>query len=109
MTFSGSQTFLKPISSSIGSILDQEEAAFGNLWDSLTLKQRRLLLALSLKKEGEKIYSVDFIDKYNLGSGSTVQRGIKSLINKNIIDKEGDKFLINDIFLKRWLRTRMNP
>jgi AAA+ ATPase superfamily predicted ATPase len=100
---------LEDVRTSIDSILDQEEAAFSNLWDSLTLKQRRLLLALSLKKEDEKIYSVDFIDKYNLGSGSTVQRGIKSLINKNIIDKEGDKFLINDIFLKRWLRTRMNP
>jgi AAA+ ATPase superfamily predicted ATPase len=100
---------LEDVRTGIGSILDQEEAAFGNLWDSLTLKQRRLLLALCLKKEGEKIFSVDFIDKYKLGSGSTVQRGIKSLISKNIIDKEGDKFLINDIFLKRWLRTRMNP
>jgi AAA+ ATPase superfamily predicted ATPase len=93
----------------IDKILEQEEAAFSNLWDSLTLKQRRLLLALCLKKEEEKIFSVEFIDKYNLGSGSTVQRGIKSLINKSIIDKEGDKFLINDIFLKLWLRTRMNP
>ena len=101
--------FPEDVRSGIGSILEQEEAAFSNLWDSLTLKQRRLLLALSFKKEDEKIYSIDFIDKYSLGSGSTVQRGLKSLINKSIIDKEGDIFLINDIFLKHWLRTRMSP
>lgn len=47
--------------------------------------------------------------EYNLGSGSTVQRGINSLINKSIIDKEDDRYLINDIFLKLWLKTRMNP
>jgi hypothetical protein len=93
----------------IEKILEQEEAAFSNLWDSLTLKQRRLLLALCLKREEKKIFSVDFIEKYNLGSGSTVQRGINSLINKSIIDKEDDRYLINDIFLKLWLKTRMNP
>jgi len=99
----------KHVRTGISKILDREEAAFNNLWDNLTLKQRRLLMAICLKGEEEKIYSVEFIDGHNLGSGSTVQRGIKSLITKGIIDKEGEKIIINDIFLKRWLRTRMNP
>jgi Cdc6-like AAA superfamily ATPase len=100
---------LEDVRLGVKEILDREEAAFTNLWDNLTLKQRRLLLAISIKKDDDKIYSVEFIDRYGLGSGSTIQRGIRSLITKNIIDKEGEKISINDIFFKHWLRTRMNP
>ena len=100
---------LEDVQTGIRKILEREEPAFNNLWDNLTLKQRRLLMAICLRNEEDKIYSVEFIDKYNLGSGSTVQRGIKSLINKSILDKEEEKIFINDIFFKRWLRTRMNP
>lgn len=89
-------------------ILDREETAFTNLWDNLTLQQKRLLLSLSLKNAPDKIFSADHIRRYNLSSIGTVQRGIKSLLNKGIIDKEGENVEIDDVFLKLWLNKRMS-
>ncbi|MCU0289058.1 MAG: ATP-binding protein [Acidobacteria bacterium] len=89
-------------------ILDREETAFTNLWDNLTLQQKRLLLSLSLKKDTDKLFSADHIRRFNLSSIGTVQRGIKSLLNKGIIDKEGDNIEIDDVFFKLWLSKRMS-
>jgi len=88
-------------------ILDREHAAFTYLWDNLTLKQKRLLLALALKKPGDKLFSAGFLEKHQLGSSGTVQRGLKSLNSKSIIDKEGDSIEVNDIFFKAWLIKRI--
>lgn len=100
---------LQDVDIALEKIMEREKAAFNTLWDSLTLKQRRLLLAICLKKDEDKLFSTDFISRHGLGSGSTVQRGIKSLIEKSIIDKEYDRLVVNDVFLKHWLLTRMNP
>lgn len=98
------------IDTAVEKILGREAAAFTNLWDNLTLKQKRLLLALALKKEDEQVFSTQFLDAHGLGSPSTVQRGVKSLISKGIIDREEETIEINDIFLKTWLVKRMrNP
>jgi hypothetical protein len=89
-------------------ILGREAAAFTNLWDNLTLKQKRLLLAIAQKKKEDKIFSSEFLDTYGLNSPSTVQRGLKSLLDKGVIDKEEESIEINDIFLKTWLIKRMS-
>jgi hypothetical protein len=65
-------------------------------------------LSLSLKKDGDKIFSAEYIKQFNLSSTGTVQRGIKSLLNKGIIDKNGEKVEINDVFLKLWLKKKMS-
>ena len=74
----------------------------------MTLNQKKLLLSLSLKKDSDKIFSAEYIKQFNLSSTGTVQRGIKSLLNKGIIDKNGEKVEINDVFLKLWLIKRMS-
>lgn len=95
------------VNAAVEKILEREQPAFTNLWDNLTLKQKRLLLALALRKPNDKVFSSDFLEKHRLTSSGTVQRGIKSLINKSIVDKDGDVLDINDIFLKLWLVKRM--
>jgi DNA-binding transcriptional ArsR family regulator len=96
------------VEAAVEKILGREAAAFTNLWDNLTLKQKRLLLAIAQKKKGDKIFSTEFLDTYGLNSPSTVQRGLKSLLDKGIIDKEGDSIGVNDIFLKTWLVKRVS-
>ncbi|MCP5045636.1 MAG: ATP-binding protein [bacterium] len=95
------------VKAAIKKILDREQAAFTNLWDNLTLKQKRLLLALAIKKPGDKLFSSEFLGTHGLNSSGTVQRGIKSLIHKGIIDKENEKIEVSDIFLKLWLIKRV--
>ena len=98
----------KIIEKSVEKILDRESAAFMNIWDNLTLKQKRLLVALALKTKKDKIFSSDFLTKFKLESAGTVQGGIAVLIEKGIIDKEKDTIEINDTFLKLWLKKRMS-
>ncbi|MGD2090912.1 MAG: ATP-binding protein [Candidatus Aminicenantes bacterium] len=99
---------LEHVDKAVDRILEREEAAFTNLWDNLTLNQKKLLLSLSLKKDRDKIFSAEYIKQFNLSSTGTVQRGIKSLLNKGIIDKNGENIEINDIFLKLWLIKKMS-
>jgi AAA+ ATPase superfamily predicted ATPase len=99
---------IKHVDKAVDRILEREEAAFTNLWDNLTLNQKKLLLSVSLKKDSDKIFSAEYIKQFNLSSTSTVQRGIKSLLNKGIIDKNGEKVEINDVFLKLWLIKKMS-
>jgi hypothetical protein len=96
------------VDKAVDRILEREEAAFTNLWDNLTLQQKKLLLSLSLKKDTDKVFSAEFIKQFNLNSTGTVQRGIKSLLNKGIIDRNGENIEINDVFLKLWLIKKMS-
>ncbi len=106
-TTAGQEITVTHVQSAVEKILEREQAAFSNLWDNLTLKQKKLLLALALKKPDDQVYSAPFLEKYGLNSAGTVQRGIVSLLNKGIIDKEGETLEINDIFLKLWLIKRI--
>lgn len=99
---------IEQVDQAVDRILEREETAFSNLWDNLTLQQRKLLLSLSLKKGSDKIFSAEYIKQFNLSSVGTVQRGIKSLLNKGIIDKNGESIEINDVFLKLWLIKKMS-
>jgi len=99
---------IEQVDQAVDRILEREESAFSNLWDNLTLQQRKLLLSLSLKKESDKLFSAEYIKQFNLNSAGTVQRGIKSLLNKGIIDKNGESIEINDVFLKLWLIKKMS-
>jgi len=51
----------------------------------------------------EKLFSSVFLEKYSLGSASSLQRTLRSLIDKDLIDREGDVYSIIDIFFKKWL------
>ncbi|MCP5102800.1 MAG: ATP-binding protein [bacterium] len=98
---------IEHVDAAVNRILKREEAAFAGIWDNLTLNQKKLLLAMAFKEKNDKIFSSDFLDKYNLNSPGTVQRGIKSLITRGLIDKEENSIEINDVFLKMWLKQRM--
>ena len=104
----GGKIEIEHVDRAVDRILEREEAAFTNLWDNLTLNQKKLLLSLSLKKDSDKIFSAEYIKQFNLSSTGTIQRGIKSLLNKGIIDKNGEKVEINDAFLKLWLIKKMS-
>ncbi len=93
------EDFLK----SLELLLERESSTYEATWNLLTLKQKQVLLALSKMLLQEKLFSSDFLQKNNLGSASSLQRTVKSLIDKDLIDKEGDVYTIIDIFFKKWL------
>ncbi len=84
-------------------LLTRESSTYEATWDLLTLKQKQVLMALAGVLPGEKLFSSAFLQKHNLGSASTIQRTLRSLIEKDLIDKDGNVYTIVDVFFKKWL------
>ena len=87
----------------LGLLLSRESSTYEATWDLLTVKQKQVLLALSAVGKDEKLFSSEFLEKHNLGSASSLQRTIQGLVDKDLVDKEGDLYTIIDILFKKWL------
>jgi hypothetical protein len=95
----------KDITEAIDTIMRTQNEFFFNIYDSATLHQRSVLSALS--QTGE-IFSQDTILKYNLGTSSSVQASLKSLVKDNIVHKDGTKYYIGDPFFQLWLQRNIS-
>ncbi|MCK5534457.1 ATP-binding protein [bacterium] len=84
-------------------LLKRESSTYEATWDLLTVKQKQVLVAISKVSPNDKLFSSEFLEKHNLGSASSVQRTVRSLINKDLIDKAGEMYMIIDIFFKKWI------
>lgn len=95
----------KDITEAIDTIMHTQNEFFFNIYDSASLHQRSVLSALSQTRE---IFSQDTILKYNLGTSSSVQASLKSLVKDNIVYKDGTKYYIGDPFFERWLKRNIS-
>ena len=95
----------KIFSESLALLLSRESSTYETIWDLLTVKQKQVLLALAKASPDEKFFSSIFLERYNLGSASSVQRTLHSFVDKDLVDKEGESYTIIDVFFKRWLFT----
>lgn len=76
---------------------------YEHIWDGLRSgTQRRLLLGMAREHE-PNLYSTDFIVKYQLKTVAHVQRALKLLENKGLVEKGK----ITDLFFAEWLRRRV--
>ena len=91
------------VSESLDLLLSRESPTYEATWNLLTTKQKQVLLALAKAASDEKLFSADFLEKHNLGSASSLQRTLRSLIEKDLIDKEGESYTVIDVFFKKWL------
>ncbi len=84
-------------------VLDAEDARFTTLWEQLSPHQRALLTALSAE-EGQ-LYSEAYRHRHGLGSPSSVQKSVKRLLEREILDfSPPDGYSIADVFLRHWIR-----
>ncbi|OPX29023.1 MAG: hypothetical protein B1H08_04785 [Candidatus Omnitrophica bacterium 4484_171] len=93
------------IQEAISEILAEQGANFTNLWDSLSAKQRNFLVAFALSRP-VNLYGKDFILKNNLGTSSSLQKIIKALVNKQVIEKDNGDVVFNDIFFPEWIKEK---
>ncbi|MBU4311155.1 MAG: ATP-binding protein [Candidatus Omnitrophica bacterium] len=95
----------KDIKKAIDTIMHTQNELFFNIYDSASLHQRAALYALS--QTGE-IFSQDTILRYNLGTASSVQASLKSLVKETVVHKDGTKYYIGDPFFKLWLQRNIS-
>ncbi len=77
--------------------------AYLSLWDSLSVKQKALVMGLAVEGNHASIFSGDFVAAYGLTSAATVQRAVRTLENKGVIEREPEGYAIADIFFGRWV------
>jgi uncharacterized protein len=88
-------------------LLLEQEVIFYQYRKLLTSGQWKILKAIA--KEG-KVYHIlekKFVQKHSLGTTSSIQRSVSSLLQKEMIHEEqeatGSYYSIYDCFLSRWL------
>ncbi|MBU6410808.1 MAG: hypothetical protein KGR98_10525, partial [Verrucomicrobia bacterium] len=99
----------KTIATAVKVLLDRESYAYTSLWESLTLSQKRFLKGLAAEASGVKVYAGEFVSRHGLSSASNAQRAVQALLSKDIIDREGDSFLITDRFFRLWIQSVQSP
>ncbi|MBP6870628.1 MAG: ATP-binding protein [Bacteroidales bacterium] len=85
-------------------ILSSRESMYLNYRNLLTGNQYQLLKAIALEGGAEHPNSIEFIRKYNLGSASTVNSALKTMMEKEMIYFESGRYKLYDVFQFHWFR-----
>jgi hypothetical protein len=89
------------IDKALDEVLSAQNELYYSWYDSLSMYQKAVLLALSKERE---IFSQDAILTYGLKNASTTQASVKALLRNNLIIKTKEGYAIFDPFFKIWLR-----
>lgn len=86
-------------------ILDENKFYFESYRNILTEYQWRLLKAIARDDNPQELLSKEFATKHNLGSTSSTATALKSLMKKEFILHEDDKYSLHDLLLSAWFRN----
>jgi hypothetical protein len=85
-------------------LLKRESTAYMNTWDLLTQRQRQALTILSETGPDESPLRTAALSRFGISQPSVLIRALRSLIEKDLVDKENGSYEIIDIFFKQWIR-----
>ena len=92
------------LAEALDTVLRREEAAYAILWETLSRSQQRLLRGLAAEGRDAQPFSKDFVGRYGLGTSSSVQTAARTLIERDVVDREAGSLSIVDRFFRLWLR-----
>ena len=103
--FEKKQILPKDVEAGLDKMLKREGEVYESILDGLTRKQKSLLTALSLEPDAQ-VFSSQFLSRFHLGSASSAQRAFQGLTEKDLLDRENDRFAFQDPFFALWLQKR---
>ena len=83
------------------SIISSQKDQFIVMWNLLTQNQKKALRLLA-ETEGKGIYAAEQLQRVGFNSGSVLQRALMSLVEKEILAKNGT-VQFQDAMLKKWV------
>jgi AAA+ ATPase superfamily predicted ATPase len=86
----------------LSEIIASKEASFRIIFDTLNNNQKIALKIVGKYKNG--FFVNDILNKYNIKK-QTLQSSVKTLFDKELIDKESDKYFIPDRTLELWIES----
>ena len=103
MTEKGSRCDKAMIADAYTNIIHVQESSYKNILSQLAPRQKVVLQAIAKEGNACNITSAKFIGKYNLGTASSVQAAVKSLVNNDLITVENGIYRVSDYFFSTWL------
>lgn len=89
----------------LNQILEENALVYQTYLSLITLRQRELVSAIAKEGKVHEVGNVSFLQKYHLGSASTVRSAVLSLLDKELIFKsESDAYSVYDRFFALWLK-----
>ncbi|KPA12183.1 ATPase [Candidatus Magnetomorum sp. HK-1] len=82
-------------------MIQNRNSEYLTIWENLTLNQKKTLKAIILK-DGRNLYNSEILQTLELKTASVVTRSLKSLMQKEIIVKNGN-YSIQDVLFKKWV------
>ena len=83
-------------------VIDTNEETFQNELDEMVPSQIALLKAIAA---GEKHFNAkEVVEKYHLGQSQTITRNKKTLVEKDLVEKNRDAFSFVDPLFELWIK-----
>ncbi|MBR1401706.1 MAG: ATP-binding protein [Prevotella sp.] len=105
MTGKGSRCDETMVAEARDNIIHAQEDSYKDLLSQLAPRQKVVLQAIAKERKACNITSAKFINKYSLGSASSVQAAVKLLLKNDLITFEDGVYRVYDHFLSYWLVT----
>ena len=100
----GKEITIPEIDAVVAELVNEQEVAFINYYESLTDNQAALLSAIAKEGAVASVLSQEFISKYGLPATSSVSLALKSLLGREFVYKYNGSYVVYDRFLGIWLR-----
>ncbi|WP_457600773.1 AAA family ATPase [Hydrogenivirga sp.] len=84
-------------------LLEAEKDVFWFMWEELTNVQRNTLKLIA-HTDGVEIYRRENLERFGLGP-NTVQKAVKSLIEKDVLYRKGKRIVFQSPMMKLWLKS----
>ncbi len=96
------------IVNTLANILEENSHTYKEIIGKLTLAQKQTLAAIARDRIAEHPTSGAFVKKHALGSPSSVQKALASLLDDQLIsyrvEKDDKQYFVTDKYLDIWLR-----
>lgn len=102
----GNEIDTAAISAAVDDIVNEQETAFLNYYDSLTDNQASLISAIAVEGGVQSVMSQEFISKYSLPAVSSVRLALKALQKREFVYDYNGKTVVYDRFFGIWLTKR---
>lgn len=106
LTHRGGQCEPEYINEALRNVVQVQEPFYREVLAALPLKQKSILYAILKEGDAENITSGSFVQKYKLGSASSVQAAVKGLYEKDIVTESNGTWRVYDVFLAQYLLTK---
>ncbi len=93
----------KLVDSVIQELIEEQAMAYQNYCAWLTENQQMLLLAIAQERLVSSPLGQQFIRAHNLPATSSVKTALKALVDKQLVSKTPQGYLVSDRFFAKWL------